>query len=155
MPPAPLLTRSARPDEADDIRAFVRAAYARWVPILTREPSPMNADYQKAIEDHRFDIVDSEDGAILAVIETQVRDDHFWIENVAVAPDAQGKGFGRQLMALAEQRAAEAGRDELRLLTNGLMTANIRLYQSLGYVIDTEEPFLTGTIVHMSKRLGR
>lgn len=114
----------------------------------------MNADYDKAVSEHSFDIVDADDGSILALIETEVRDDHFWIENVAVAPEAQGRGLGRQLMALAEARAREAGRKELRLLTNGLMEANVRLYRELGYAVDREEPYTTGTIVYMSKRLA-
>jgi ribosomal protein S18 acetylase RimI-like enzyme len=154
MLPEPLRTRPARPDEAGAIRALVRAAYARWVPIVGREPRPMTADYQQAMRAHRFDIVDGDDGSILALIETDLRDDHFWIENIAVAPEAQGQGIGRQLLALAERLAQAAGRRELRLLTNGLMVSNIRLYQSAGYAIDRKEPYGEGTTVYMRKVLA-
>jgi hypothetical protein len=33
------------------------------------------------------------------------------------------------------------------------MTANRRLYARLGYREDREEPFMDGTVVHMSKRI--
>jgi ribosomal protein S18 acetylase RimI-like enzyme len=37
-----------------------------------------------------------------------MRLDHLWIENVAVAPEGQGRGYGRLLLAHAERRAAES-----------------------------------------------
>ena len=37
--------RLARSEEADAIRALVRAAYAIYVLRIGREPSPMNDDY--------------------------------------------------------------------------------------------------------------
>jgi ribosomal protein S18 acetylase RimI-like enzyme len=151
---AGIVTRRARPDEADAIRNLVRAAYARWVPVIGREPRPMQADYEKALREHRFDLVDEAAGGILALIETELEDDHLWIENIAVAPDAQGQGIGRQLLALADEMAREAGRPELRLMTNGAMIANIRLYRSAGYVLDREEPFADGTVVYMRKTLA-
>lgn len=154
MQPTPLVTRPARSDEAGAIRALVRAAYSRWVPIVGREPRPMTTDYEAAVAEHRFDIVDAHDGTLLALIETELRDGHLWIENIAVAPEAQGQGIGRRLLALAETLARRAGRSELHLLTNGLMAANIRLYQSVGYVIDREEPYDTGTTVYMVKRIA-
>ncbi|HZY55656.1 MAG TPA: GNAT family N-acetyltransferase, partial [Reyranella sp.] len=39
-----LAFRSAAPGDAAAIRALVRAAYAKWVPVLGREPRPMQAD---------------------------------------------------------------------------------------------------------------
>ena len=84
-----------------------------------------------------------------------VRPDHFWIENIAVKPDSQGKGLGRRLLALAETKAIEAGCAELRLLTNEAFTVNIALYERVGYSVDRREPFVGGGItVHMSKRLA-
>jgi GNAT superfamily N-acetyltransferase len=155
VPREPLVTRPAHPDEAAAIRALVRAAYARWVPVIGREPRPMTADYEAAVRDHRFDIVDAPDGTILALIETEVRNDCFWIENIAVEPAAQGQGLGPQLLAFADRLAREAGRTELRLLTNGKMIANIRLYLATGYAIDREEPYGDGTVVYMSRKLPR
>ncbi|BCM19124.1 GNAT family N-acetyltransferase [Mesorhizobium sp. J8] len=144
-----------RPAEAADaaaIRDIVREAYAKWVPVIGREPLPMRADYDKAIQEHQFNLA-TENGRIVGLIETIVHDDHLWIENVAVASEAQRRGIGRKLLESAERAAVEAGFRELRLLTNGAFEANVLLYKSLGYAIDREEPFMSGTTVYMSKIL--
>ncbi|MGE0153909.1 MAG: GNAT family N-acetyltransferase [Reyranellaceae bacterium] len=147
--------RAATPQDAAAIRALTRAAYARWVPLIGREPLPMTADYEAAVRQHRFDLLQVE-GELAGLIETVTQPDHLWIENVAVAPDHQGKGLGRHLLAHAEELARAAGLGELRLLTNAAFAANIVLYRHLGYVIERTEPFRDGgTTVYMSKRLVR
>ncbi|TPK39089.1 GNAT family N-acetyltransferase [Mesorhizobium sp. B2-5-4] len=143
--------RPAEPADAATIRDIVRAAYARWVPVIGREPLPMRADYDKAIAERQFELAVAED-RIVGMVETMLADDHLWIENVCVAPEAQGRGIGRLLLEHAETKAREAGRPELRLLTNGAFEANVSLYRKLGYTIDREEPFMNGTTVYMSKR---
>lgn len=145
--------RSAMPHDAAAIRALVRAAYAKWVPVLGREPRPMQADYEAAMREHDFEIAER-DGEMVALIETMLRDDHLWIENIAVAPSAQGQGLGTLLLERSEARARAAGRPELRLLTNGRMDVNIALYRRVGFTLDKQEPFGDGTVVYMSKRLA-
>lgn len=145
--------RSAAPADAAAIEAIVRAAYAKWMPVIGREPLPMRADYDKAVREHQFELA-IEDGRIVGLIETIAHDDHIWIENVAVTPEAQGRGIGRQLLDSAERTAVEAGLRELRLLTNGAFKANVSLYKRQGYAVDREEPFMNGTTVYMSKRLA-
>ncbi|WP_395816659.1 GNAT family N-acetyltransferase [Devosia sp.] len=145
--------RQARTDEAGEIRALVRVAYAKWVPVIGREPRPMLADYEHAVRRHRFDLVEAE-GQLVALLETEVREGHLWVENIAVQPERQGQGLGRLLLKHADGLARAAGVAEIRLLTNGKMKANRRLYASVGYVEDREEPFGDGTVVYLSKRVG-
>lgn len=145
--------RAAEAADAVAIRDIVRAAYAKWVPAIGREPLPMRADYEKAVAEHPFDLAVAQD-RIVGMLETMLADDHLWIENVCVAPDAQGRGIGRLLLERAEHKAREAGRDELRLLTNGAFEANVSLYRRQGYTVDREEPFMNGTTVYMSKRIA-
>jgi hypothetical protein len=57
------------------------------------------------------------------------------------------------LLSGAESRAAETGREEIRLMTNGALAANLALYAKLGYAIERTEPFRGGAAVHMSKRI--
>lgn len=145
--------RRAGPDDAGLVRDLTCAAYAKWVPVVGREPMPMQADYEKAVREHRIDLL-SLGAETLALIETMLHPDHLWIENIAVSPAAQGTGLGRSLLAHAETLAVEAGLTELRLLTNALFAGNVALYQRTGYVIDREEPFEKGGVtVWMSKRL--
>jgi ribosomal protein S18 acetylase RimI-like enzyme len=153
MPPHPAAEiRSAIPQDADMIREVVRAAYAKWVPLIGREPLPMKADYQRAVREHPIAILHV-GGKMVGLIEMILQPDHLWIENVAVMPENQGRGMGRQLLAHADRIAAEAGRAEIRLLTNAAFEANIALYKRVGYAIERQEPFMGGVAVFMSKTL--
>jgi len=145
--------RTATPAEAEMVRDFTRAAYARWVPVIGREPQPMGADYDAALRDHRIDLMHL-DGELAALIEMVAHGDHLLIVNVAVSPARQGRRLGETLMAHAERLAVAWGCSETRLYTNRLMTANVRLYHRLGYRIDREEPFGGHIAVHMSKPLS-
>ena len=145
--------RQGRPEDADAIRALTRDAYARWVPMIGREPLPMTADFATAVRDHRFDLLWL-GNTMAGLIETVAKADHLLIENVAVSPAFQGRGFGRLLLDRGEELAAASGHGEIRLYTNKLFAQNISLYQKRGYKIDREETWAGGVIVHMAKRFG-
>jgi GNAT superfamily N-acetyltransferase len=145
--------RQAVAGDAAAIRALTRAAYAKWVPVIGREPLPMAADYEAAVAQHRFDLLYVE-GTLAALIETIAKDDHLLVENVAVDPAFQRRGLGRTLMAHAETVAAALGFGQVKLYTNKLFAENVVLYQRLGYRVDREEAFKGGFTVYMSKRIG-
>jgi ribosomal protein S18 acetylase RimI-like enzyme len=144
--------RPAVSADAARIRDLTRAAYAKWVALIGREPLPMQADYERAVAEHTIDLLVDGD-ALVGLIETILRPDHLWIENVAVAPERQGRGFGRLLLDQAERRAIQSWRFEIQLQTNQAFAANLALYARLAYAIDRTEPFRGGTIVHLSKRI--
>jgi ribosomal protein S18 acetylase RimI-like enzyme len=144
--------RRATPEDVRTIRELTRAAYAKWVPVIGREPKPMAADYGAAVQDHLIDLLQV-GGELAALVETIPAADHLLIENVAVAPAFQRRGYGRKLMAHAEQLAMSLGHTEMRLYTNKLFDGNVRLYRTLGYQVDREEAFSGGFVVHMSKPL--
>ena len=145
-----LRLRRAAVEDAAAVRALTRAAYAKWVPLIGREPQPMQADYVRAVREHRIDLALLAD-ELAGLIETIEQPDHLLIENVAVAPAFQGKGIGRCLMAQAEHLAVDLGRSEVRLYTNARFTENVALYRRLGYRIDREESGPLGLTVYMSK----
>ena len=146
--------RRATTADAVAVRELTRAAYAKWVPILGREPRPMTADYDAALRDHLVDLL-RVDGEAVALIEMAPTADHLLIVNVAVVPAEQGRGHGRALMAHAEEVARSLNLREVRLYTNALFAENLRLYSRLGYRVDREEQHPQfGVAVHMSKRLG-
>ena len=144
--------RRATPTDAPAILALTRAAYAKWIPLLRREPKPMAVDYAAAARDHRIDLLHV-DGRLAALIETVPGSGHLLILNVAVTPEFQGRGYGSRLIAHAEQSAASLGYAETRLYTNALFAENLVLYGRLGYRVDREEPFKGGRLVHMRKTL--
>ena len=55
------------------------------------------------------------------------------LETVAVAPSAQGHGFGRLLLERAEHDAVDLGHTQVRLYTNEAMTENLSFYPRHGY----------------------
>ena len=136
--------------DAPAILALTRAAYAKWVPLIGREPWPMTADYAAAVSAHRIDLL--YDGtALVGLIETIRAPDHVLVENLAVAPAHQGRGHARRLMAHAEQLAAGLG--EIRLYTNSRFATNIALYQRLGFEISHIDTVRVGEITHMRKQI--
>ena len=52
---------------------------------------------------------------------------------MAVRSARQGAGYGRQLIAFAEQEAVRRGFSALHLCTNVRMIENVALYQHLGF----------------------
>jgi ribosomal protein S18 acetylase RimI-like enzyme len=144
--------RRATAADAGAIRDLTRQAYAKWVPLIGREPKPMTADYDAAVAKHRFDLL-YVDGTLAALIETIREADHLLVENVAVSPSFQGRGLGRKLMAHAEVLAREFGFGTIRLYTNQRFAENIALYRKLGYQVDRDEVLPVGVVTHMSKGL--
>jgi hypothetical protein len=67
--------RRATPADANVVRELSRAAYAKWVPLIGREPLPMTADYDRAIAQHIIDLLE-EGGQLLALVEMIPEKDH-------------------------------------------------------------------------------
>lgn len=144
--------RRAGPADAQAVGALTRAAYAKWVPLIGREPLPMRADPLAAIREHRVDLL--VDGtAPIGLVETRLASDHLWIENLCVDPARQRQGLGPRLLAQAEALAREAGLPRLRLLTNPAFTGNVGFYQRHGFAVERVEPFLDGFTTWMVRTL--
>jgi ribosomal protein S18 acetylase RimI-like enzyme len=146
--------RRARDADAGAIRSLTRAAYAKWVPVIGREPKPMGADYEAAVQKHRIDLLYIDD-VLAGLIETVDEQNQLLIENVAIAPAFQGRGLGSKLMAHAEEVATSLGYSRIWLYTNKRFTENVKLYLRLGYRVDREEDIGGGSVrVDMSKTLA-
>ncbi|MFH1805346.1 MAG: GNAT family N-acetyltransferase [Pseudomonadota bacterium] len=147
-----LLLKRANADDVDAVRALVREAYGKWVPVIGREPLPMQADYAEAVKNHQIDVLFL-GNTLAGLIEMIPKDDHLLIENIAIAPTCQGKGLGRKLLNHAEQVTQSLGHSEIRLYTNKLFAENVKIYLKTGYEIDREETWTGGITVHMRKSL--
>ena len=145
--------RQAVQSDACAVRQLTREAYAKLIPVIGREPKPMNADYGTALLHHRIDLL-YVDGALVGLIETVDEGDQLLVENVAVAPEFQGRGLGAKLMAHADDIARSRGHTRTRLYTNQLFAENVELYLRLGFIIHDEKDVGAGTIrIDMSKDL--
>jgi ribosomal protein S18 acetylase RimI-like enzyme len=118
---------------------------------------PEGIDYAQVLRGFGFDgdcavlvAVDEADGGILGTIalepfgpESELAQDETEadLRAFAVAPDAQGRGVGRELLAAAIHRAAGRGVGRLRLCTRPTMKAAQRLYAAAGFARTPELDF--------------
>ena len=145
--------RRAGAEEADEVRDLVHRAYAKYLSRIEVPPKPMLADYDLAVARHQVWVL-RRDGTLTAVLELIARPDHLLVENIAVAPEAQGQGLGKRLMAFAEAEAQRQGYAEVRLYTNERFVENISLYRAIGYRETHREEMPKPIAVHMAKALS-
>lgn len=142
----------ARAKDAPALTELARRAYERFIPIMNAVPLPMTADFAALIGNADVWVVRSADG-ISASLVVVPQGDHLLIESIAVDPDRQGEGLGRQMLHWAHERARDLGFDELRLYTNVLMHENRAWYKRAGWTELHEEQRGDKRIVHFAYRL--
>jgi ribosomal protein S18 acetylase RimI-like enzyme len=123
--------RPAVPADVADISGVVRAAYAHYVPLMDREPAPMNADHLANVDAGNVTVVEDH-GAIVAVLIAWPDGDSMYVDNMAVGPSAQGCGLGGAMLRLAADRGTAAGCTRLWLYTNAVMVDNVGFYERWG-----------------------
>ncbi len=144
--------RRARPDEAEKIAAFQRAAYARNRAILGVEPIPLQADYAETLR--RYEVwLRGEEETTAGILILESRPDDLLIWSIATAPEARRSGIGNELLAAAENRARELRKNIIRLYTGELLVDNVAWYQRRGYAIERTEAMSDRRVVHMKKTL--
>ena len=124
--------RQAQMADCQAIEGCVRAAYAKYLTRMDKEPAPLQADYKALIAQGIVSMV-TDGEAVRGVLVMMPEGQSMFVENIAVDPRYQGQGLGRMLMAFVEQQARAEGLREIRLYTNELMTENLRFYQQLGF----------------------
>jgi GNAT superfamily N-acetyltransferase len=125
--------RGATAGDAPRMRAIARTAYAKYVPRIGREPSPMVADYEAAVAANHAVVIEAS-GCIRGYMIAWPEPDAYFIENIGVDPEHQGGGLGRCLMNHAVSQADRLGLPALRLYTNALMSENLAMYAHIGFV---------------------
>jgi GNAT superfamily N-acetyltransferase len=123
--------RPAVKDDASAIAACVHAAYSPYIERMGQPPGPMLDNYAEVIARHAVFV--AEDGAMQGILVLIEEDGGILLDNIAVAPAAQGTGVGRALLEFAEAEARRRGYGAITLYTHELMVENIALYQKIGY----------------------
>lgn len=109
-------------------------------------------DYAVHIRQGRIHVIERA-GVVAGILVLIPEKDALLLDNVAVAPDAQGLGLGREMLAFAERAAVSAGYRFIQLYTNEAMTENISLYARNGY-LETHRGEENGLRrIYMSKNL--
>jgi len=125
--------RKAGPEHIERVRACARAAYAKYVVPIGREPAPMIADFARQIADGIVDIAVDPGEQVVGFLVCYPRNGHLHVENLAVLPAAQGRGVGARLLAHSEMRAREHGLNAIALYTNVTMSKALSFYPACGF----------------------
>ncbi len=124
--------RKAEIADVPVLEHVVRCAYEPYIARIGKPPGPMLDDYRQRVTDGQAWVLET-DGKIAGLLVLEDAPDGLLLDNIAVAPAMQGKGFGRRLVAFAEAEARRRGNALVRLYTHVLMTENIALYSRLGF----------------------
>jgi GNAT superfamily N-acetyltransferase len=146
------MIRPATPADAEAVRAVVDASYGHYVARIGKPPGPMLDDYVRRIAVGQAWVLEH-DGRIVGILVLAPEAGGLLLDNIAVLPDSQGKGFGRILIGFAETEARGRGCDEIHLYTHMLMHENIALYRRLGFVETARRSEKGYDRVYMTKHL--
>jgi ribosomal protein S18 acetylase RimI-like enzyme len=114
------------------IEHVVNSAYKHYIPRIGRLPAPMTDDYRHHVAAGNVWLL-LLDGQVVGLIVLLPKSNYMLLDNVAVAPEKQGRGLGSRLMYFAEVRTRQCGLKEIQLYTNEQMVENIAFYNKLGY----------------------
>lgn len=145
--------RRAQREEVAVLRRLVAKAYGHYVARLGKPPGPMLDDYARRVADGQVWVLEF-DGRLVGLVVLEDEGDGLLLDNLAVSPAMQGKGYGRRLIALAEEEARRRGHRQVRLYTHVLMTENIALYGRLGFRETGRASEKGFERVYMAKALG-
>lgn len=119
---------------------LVNAAFLAEAPFVRGERTDA-AEIQARRAKGLFLIAEEDEGPPLGcvVLETDREPGSFGL--LAVAPEAQGHGLGRRLVALAEARLLTAGRREVEIAVVSERRELLHFYRTLGYEARGTAPF--------------
>jgi ribosomal protein S18 acetylase RimI-like enzyme len=146
------MIRAATAADVEPVRAIVASAYGHYIARIGKPPGPMLDDYARRIADRQtWVLVDG--GRIVGILVLEQGPFGMLLDNIAVLPDCQAKGFGRALIEFAEAEARRRGFDEIHLYTHALMSENIALYRRIGFVETDRRSEKGYERVYMTRRL--
>ena len=106
---------------------------------------PVKDITRKLAKDPELFLVGLIDGVLVASVMGGYEGHRGWINYLAVSPDLQKSGYGRQLMKAVEKKIAEQGAPKINLQIRTSNVDVIAFYKAIGYKRDD--------VVGMGKRL--
>ncbi|TCQ97350.1 GNAT family N-acetyltransferase [Neorhizobium sp. JUb45] len=127
------MIRLATKTDEPSIKECAEQAYARYVPLIGRKPTPMVADFAAQIDAGEVFVATDDQDQLQGFIVFIVEEEHVLLENVAVVPSAAGQGIGKALISFCEAFARTKNLGSVQLYTNEKMIENLSIYAKLGY----------------------
>ena len=114
------------------ITSCAESTYSIYVERIGKKPAPMVANFAAALEAGQLEILLAENSTIGFLVSFPI-DNKLFIENIAIHPDHQGRGYAGEIFSLLEARARSSDMSAIELYTNEKMTENLTLYPRLGF----------------------
>ncbi|MFD0418231.1 GNAT family N-acetyltransferase [Streptomyces sp. NPDC127108] len=131
-PGAPAV-RLATAADVPAVKAVTDAAYHHYIERIGRVPAPMESDHAANVAAGRVHVTEDTAGTVVGLVVLYAHEDHLYLDNIAVHPDAAGQGIGRVLLEFVEAHARALRLPEIRLYTNAMMWENQKIYPRFGY----------------------
>jgi len=148
--------RQAHLADAELVQQISAEAYLpAYLSTIGAVPKPASEDYRPRVERGEVWLLEKS-GTACGVLVIETNPDHLQIYSVAVSPEQQGNGYGRDLLRFAEEQARSIGLKTVRLFTNQRMERNVALYRRCGFVETGKRPHPSRpgeTLLDMEKRL--
>lgn len=142
--------RVAGPADVAAVKAVTDAAYHHYIERIGRVPQPMEADHAANAAAGRVFVTGD---PVIGLVVVEAYEDHLFLDNLAVHPDAHGRGVGRRLLEFVDTHARALGLSEVRLCTHAAMWENQRIYPNFGYEVVERRVDGPYDRIHYRKRL--
>jgi len=143
----------------EELLALIQRSFAYMDGVIDPPSSALDLDADrlenKADAEIAYAAIEADQ--LLGCIFLRPEPSHLYIGKLAVAPEVQGRGIGRQLLAQAEQVARCLDLSALRLETRIELAGNHARFAAWGFVRTAENRhagFDRTTSVEMQKQLG-
>ncbi|RWC48502.1 MAG: GNAT family N-acetyltransferase [Mesorhizobium sp.] len=122
-------------DRWDDVLALIMRAFASMDGVIDPPSSAhlLTADTLRDKARREIGFVALKGDRIVGCVFALEREAELYVGKLAVAPDCQGQGFGRQLMQAAEDLARSRGKAAIELQTRIELTENHAAFARLGF----------------------
>lgn len=145
--------RSALEKDCPAIKAVALAAYSVYLERMQVKPFPMLDDYLAHIRHERVYVLECENVIHGYVVFIAQDSNNLLLDNLAVDPASQGRGYGARLVCFAETWGKKHGCRQVTLYTNAIMTENLSWYQRLGYSVTHKAVENGYSRIYMAKML--
>ena len=135
------MLRIAIGDDADALARLINDAFA-VERFFKRGDRTSPDDVRSLMGEGEFLVHDRQDGSPAACVFVKHAAARGYFGMLSVAPDMQGRGLGRQIIAEVETRLRQAGCHALDIYVVNLRTELPPYYRKLGFVESGTKPFM-------------
>ena len=137
--PPQLTIRAAAAEDQDRLIPLINSAFGIETFLEGDRTNPERM--AEAMSKGTFLVAEDNDGRMAACVYTEIRGERGYVGLLAVDPARQGQGIGRLMMQAAEDRLRRHGCVGADIIVLSLRPDLLPLYERLGYVVTSREPF--------------